>query len=130
MRFHLTDFGNFDHFLEVAKACTVAQLREMITTEFNYEMHRILFCFKGKILESDQILRPEETTDDSVIVLFNEANFPEKSFPKVEPSFQFSLSRSEEFHCELSSESIRSPEVSQSGFADGFLCHSVPGSLF
>jgi len=83
MRLHLTDLGNFDHFLEVANDCTVAQLREMITTEFSYEMHRILLYFKGKILESDQLLRPEETADDSVIVLFNETNFPEKSFPKV-----------------------------------------------
>jgi hypothetical protein len=129
MRLHLTDLGNFDHFLEVANDCTVAQLREMITTEFSYEMHRILLCFKGKILESDQLLHPEETPDDSVIVLFNEANFPEKSFPKVDHAFLFSLSRYEEFYCKLSSESVRTPEVSQGGFADDFLDRYIPGSL-
>jgi hypothetical protein len=98
MQIRLLDFRGFDELLDIPEQCTVAQLRDLIATRFNYSMQTSAIWHRGEVLDPHRDLPPDDIASDNTFVLFNERLFPVKSYPTVDRAFRFFPTRYQEFY--------------------------------
>jgi hypothetical protein len=98
MLVRVMDLQSFDETLDLPDSITVDQLRELIRSNFNYDLSDSAFYHKGAELPADFTLQPHTFSDCNVIVLFNSRIFPQKSYPRVDQAFRFPASRLQEHY--------------------------------
>jgi hypothetical protein len=98
MLIRILDLENFDKTLDVMDRLTIGELRDMIESNFDYDLSYSTFYHHGVELPVDFKLQPERFADSNVIVLFNFCLFPQKSYPKVDRAFHFFPSRFQEHY--------------------------------
>lgn len=74
---------------------TVQAISQKLLKEYNFDSSRCYFCRSGKILKNEKISKEAlaQGASDIPIIIFDSKTFPDKSFPKVDNAFQWSLSR-------------------------------------
>jgi hypothetical protein len=100
MLVRLLDFRSFDQTLDLPDDITAAQLREILLSEFQYDISYAALYHEGREILPGAKLFSSQFTSNNVIVLFNSRIFPGKSYPKVDQAFRFFPSRYQEFFYE------------------------------
>jgi hypothetical protein len=98
MQVRVMDLQSFDETLDLPDAVTVNELRDMVQSQFNYDLSDSAFYHSGAELLGGLSLKPSTFSDSNVLVLFNSRVFPQKSFPRVDQAFHFFASRLQEHY--------------------------------
>jgi hypothetical protein len=124
MLVRVVDLQSFDATLDLPDNLTVADLREMIESQFHYDLSHSTLFHGGLELPLTLSLTPSTFSGSNVIAIFNSRIFPQKSYPKVDQAFRFFPSRFQEYHfaANLAEEfdSDRAPSESRRHAVDPF----------
>jgi hypothetical protein len=96
MLLRIFDFAGFDKELDLPDGITIADLRDILRSNFQYDLTRSCFYHNGAELPPSTHLHPSAFSDSNLIVLLNSSLFPPKSYPKVDRAFSFHGSRFQE----------------------------------
>lgn len=74
---------------------TITAIRQKLLKDYNYNTDRCYFCRSKKILDNESISKEIFTseTQNNPIIIFNSLNYPDKSYPKVDNTFNLIFSR-------------------------------------